>query len=227
MYLPVDRVVPVERRIDPVEQTVLPSVVVERFIERSGFRWLMNKCICRDTSSCSDFPIDMGCLFLGEAARDINPALGRPVTVEEALDHARRCREAGLVHLIGRNKLDTVWLGVGPGDRLLTLCHCCPCCCLWRMLPQLNDRIGAVVTRMPGVEVAVSEWCIGCGACQEDVCFVDAIGEQDGRALISDRCRGCGLCVEVCPEDAIELRLLDESFVEATEARVKPLVNVD
>jgi hypothetical protein len=90
----------------------------------------MNTCLCRDAKQCKDYPIDLGCLFLGEAALGINPRLGRGVTKREALEHIRRCREAGLVHLIGRNKLDTVWLGVGPGDKLLTICHCCPCCCL-------------------------------------------------------------------------------------------------
>jgi hypothetical protein len=77
----------------------------------------MNSCICREAERCEDYPIDLGCLFLGEAALGINPQLGRRVTKEKALQHVRRCREAGLVHLIGRNKLDTMWLGVGPGDR--------------------------------------------------------------------------------------------------------------
>jgi len=54
---------------------------------------------------------------MGAAAMGIHPRFGRPVDRDEALDHVRRCREAGLVHLVGRNRLDTVWLGVGPPQR--------------------------------------------------------------------------------------------------------------
>ncbi|MDY6794139.1 MAG: hypothetical protein SWK76_02475 [Actinomycetota bacterium] len=58
----------------------------------------------------------------------INPKLGRRVTREEAREHVRRCREAGLFHIIGRNKIDMVWLNIRLGQRLLTICNCCPCC---------------------------------------------------------------------------------------------------
>jgi len=91
-----------------------------------------------------------------EAASRIDPRLGRPVTREEAHAHVRRAGEAGLVHVIGRNKLDAVWLDAWPGEKLLTVCNCCPCCCLWKMLPNLADGIGAKVTKMEGVELAVT-----------------------------------------------------------------------
>ena len=187
---------------------------------------IMNACICRDANQCQDYPIDLGCLFLGEAALGINPQLGRRVTKENALEHVRRCREAGLVHLIGRNKLDTVWLGVGPGDKLLTVCNCCPCCCLRRVLPHVAPRISAKVTRMDGVTVAVSDRCVGCGTCTRGICFVDAIQMIDHRAAISDACRGCGRCVSVCPEEAIEISIEYDQFVEQSIARISPLVDV-
>ena len=226
LYLPRDRVVSVDQHIDPPEHTVLPSEVVEAFIAQASFHWIMDACICRNANYCQDYPIDLGCLFLGEAARGINPRLGRPVTRQQALEHARRCREAGLVHLIGRNKLDTVWLGVGPGDRLLTICNCCPCCCLWRVLPHVAPRIGARVKRMPGVTVTVSDRCVGCGTCTRDVCFVGAIRLIGDRAVIGDDCRGCGRCVEACPEGAIELSISRTGFVEEAIARIIPLVDL-
>ncbi len=142
IYLPQDRVIPVNEAVDPPGDLVLPSQVVEHFVEQASYHWIMNWCLCRDASKCRDYPIELGCLFLGEAAMQIDPRLGRRATKEEALDHVRRCREAGLVHLIGRNKLDPLWLGVGPGDKLLTICNCCPCCCLWRVLPYLSPQIG-------------------------------------------------------------------------------------
>lgn len=220
------RTIQVHQSLGAAEQMVLPSRVVEHFIEQASFHWIMDFCICRDASGCEDYPIDLGCLFLGEAAAGINPELGRRVTKGEALAHARRCREAGLVHLIGRNKLDTLWLGVGPGDRLLTICNCCPCCCLWRVLPHIAPRVSTKITRMPGATVTVTDRCVGCGACTQDVCFVDAIQLVEGQAVISDVCRGCGRCLDVCPEEAIEISIDGSGFVERTIGRIAPLVDV-
>jgi ferredoxin len=225
IYLPKDRVIQIDETIELPGEMVLPSQVVEHFIREASTRWIMDVCICRDGSQCKDYPIDRGCLFLGEAAAGIDPRLGRPVTKEEALAHVRSCREAGLVHMVGRNKLDTVWLGVGPGDKLLTICNCCPCCCLWGMLPYLTPQIGAKVTRMPGVTVEVSGLCAACGACI-DVCFADAIHLLDGQAVVDDACRGCGRCVEVCPQGAIELSISPGHSMKESVRRIAPLVDL-
>ena len=88
---------------------LLPSQVVEHFIEKANYHWIMNTCLCRDASKCKDYPVTLGCLFLGEAALGINPKLGRRGR-RRAHDHVKRCREARLVHLIGCNKLDRIWL---------------------------------------------------------------------------------------------------------------------
>ena len=231
IYLPKDSVIPINRELAGPESIVLPSQVVEHFIEHATHHWIMDVCICRDANTCPDYPIDLGCLFLGEAVLQINPALGRMASKEEALAHARRWREAGLVHLIGRNKLDTVWLGAGPGDRLMTICNCCPCCCLWRMLPRLDPAISVKVTRMPGVNVTVTDRCAGCGTCTAGICFVDAIRLVDGCATIDAACRGCGRCVEVCPNEAIELTIDERTFgaggpISHTIARLSSLVDV-
>jgi ferredoxin len=225
-YLPQDRVIHIDHPLAPPDEIVLPSQILEHFIQRANTHWIMNTCICRDAASCRDYPVDLGCLFLGQAVLDINPQLGRLVTREEALDHVRRCHEAGLVHIIGRNKLDTVWLGVGPDHRLLTICHCCPCCCLWRILPDVAPGISERVTRLPGVSVNVTDACAGCGECTQDICFVDAIHLQNGRAVISDACRGCGRCADVCPQTAIQVRVADSRLLETTIAQISTLVDV-
>jgi ferredoxin len=230
IYLPKDeavrRLIPVDQPIEWPGNTVLPSQVVDHFIERANYHWVMDFCICRAASHCEDYPVDLGCLFLGEAVLGINPNMGRRVTRAEALAHVHRCREAGLVHMIGRNKLDMVWLGARPGHKLLTICNCCPCCCLWKVIPQIAPAIGDKVTRMPGVTVTVTERCTGCGACTQDVCFVDAIHLDGQRAVIGDACRGCGRCVAACPEQAIMLSIDDARFVEESIARLSSLVDV-
>jgi ferredoxin len=224
MFLVKDRTIEVGAAAEDKGSMVLPSSVVEHFIEEAKDHWIMDKCICRDALSCKDFPVGLGCLFLGEAALGINPKLGRRVSREDALAHARKCREAGLVHLIGRNKLDTVWLGVGPGTRLLTICNCCPCCCLWRMIPVVKGSIAEKVTRMPGVEVKAGEDCTGCGKCAE-ICFVKAVDLTSGRAKIGDECRGCGRCAEVCPEKNIHVSISPDAVSRAV-ARIEGLVEL-
>jgi ferredoxin len=231
MYLPKDSValktIQIGKSLEKPEDIVLPSEIIHHFIDKANFHWIMNFCICRDASKCEDYPIEYGCLFLGEAARGINPKLGCEVTKEESHEHVRKCRDVGLVHLIGRNKLDSSWLGVSPGDKLLSICNCCPCCCLWKMLPDLNAQISRKVTKMPGVDVVVTDACVGCGTCTEGVCFVDAITLVDDRAVISEQCRGCGRCVEVCPEAAIELTINNMDFVRDSIDRVDSVVDVE
>jgi ferredoxin len=227
IYLPKDNLIQVNEPIQRPTDTVLPSAVVAHFIEQSEFHWIMDFCICRASDDCQDYPQDLGCIFLGEAVLKINPKLGRLVTRQEAMDHLRRCQEAGLVHMIGRNKLDTIWLGATPGQKLLTICNCCPCCCLWRVLPHVDRNIGDKITRMPGVSVTVNDSCRGCKLCVRQVCFVDAIQMADGRAVIDgDLCRGCGRCVEICPLDAIDLTFTPASSVRQSIARIAPLVEL-
>ena len=230
IYLPKDgpfkKVISIGKSIDTSVETALPSRIVEEFIERANHHWIMNFCICRDSSNCKDYPIELGCLFLGEAVHNINPELGRLVTKEEALEHVRKCREAGLVHLIGRNKLDAMWLDAHPGNKLLSICNCCPCCCLWKVLPDIHPEIGRKVTKLPGLNVQVTDDCIGCGTCQEGVCFVDAISMVNDKAIITKECRGCGRCVEVCPEQAIEITMENERYFEEAVERIGRVVDV-
>ena len=228
IYLPKDTSVsiPVNATLTARNDTVMPSQVLEHFIRQAKHHWIMDFCICRESSGCEDYPIDRGCIFLGEAALGINPRFGRKATVEEALEHAARCREAGLVHLIGRNKLDTVWLNVKPGNKLLTICNCCPCCCLWRILPEINASIGTKVNRMPGVTVSVTDDCIGCGTCMKDVCFVDAIRLDGSRAVIGANCRGCGRCVTVCPQEAIQIQFDREDCISTAIEKIENLVDL-
>ena len=79
---------------------------------------------------------------------------------------------------------------------------------------------------MPGVNVKVTEKCIGCGTCTQGICFVDAIHVVNNRAVISEECRGCGRCVEICPQKAIELTIDDKLFVKKSIKRIEKVVDV-
>ena len=116
--------------IEVPENTFLPSQVLEKMISKSRYLFIMNFCICRISNKCRDYPQELGCLFLGKGTKRISNNLGRIVTVEEALEHVNKCQKAGLVNIIGRNKIDSVWLNTGPKEELLSICACCPCCCL-------------------------------------------------------------------------------------------------
>ncbi len=226
-YLPSDRTIAIDRPLAGRDDMAVPSDVLVHFINASPHRWQMDFCICRTSDRCSDYPPELGCLFLGEAAMHINPKFGRTVSRTEALRHARQCREAGLVHLIGRNKLDAVWLGVSPPPKLLTICNCCPCCCLWKILPSLTPQIGAKVHRMPGVIVRVGQACTGCGTCIRNGCFAGAIRIEDDRARIGPECRGCARCADSCPQKAIEVEIADPAYIRQTIQRISTTVEID
>jgi ferredoxin len=226
IYLTQDSVIQINKVISSPEDLVLPSQVLKYFIEKANYHFIMDFCICRASMKCKDYPIDLGCLFLGEAILDINPELGRIVSKQEALEHIRKCSEAGLVHMIGRNRLDKQWLGVNLGNKLLSICNCDPCCCLWRISPLLNPKISKKVHKMPSVEVYVTEDCIGCGSCTKGICFVDAISLVNDRAHITEECRACGRCVNICPQHAIKLEIGDKEFINKSIQKINDVIDV-
>lgn len=233
MVLPRDesvkkRQIIIEQEVPGPQDIVLPSDVLRNMIRKSNNHVIMHRCICRVSNHCKNFPETLGCIFMGKGARNIPESVGRAVTMEEALAHVDRCQEAGLVHIIGRNKIDSVWLNTGPKEELLTICNCCNCCCLWKMLPDLPQNLSKRMTAMPGASISVnSDLCIGCGDCmQDDTCFVDAMVLKNGLMSIDfDRCRVCGRCVTRCSQGAISLHISDDSVSDSLN-RVEPLVDV-
>ena len=208
---------------DAGDRTVLPSDAVKSVLRKMDGIFIMNFCLCRRSNSCEDYPRDMGCIFLGEGTKNIPPEFGHVASPEEAEEYLDRCAENGLVHIMGRNKLDRIWLSTGKKNRLMTICNCCPCCCLWNVTRDISQDIGGVFKRMDGVSVtADASKCIGCGMCQ-DICFTKAITIEDGVCIIDDpKCRGCGRCADVCPNEAIAVTY-DEDKVESEANRIASL----
>lgn len=199
-------IIPVHQAVRGTESLVLPYTLLPTLIERAGHRFIMGHCMCRQGQGCRNYPQDIGCIFLGGGAREIDPALGRPADVAEALAHARLAMEAGLVPLIVHASFDAFILGV-PYRRMLAICFCCDCCCTVRQtLREGPTAFWEAVVRLPGLRVVVTEACTGCGACVE-LCHVRAISRQDGHAVIGEQCKGCGRCATACPSGAIRLHL--------------------
>ena len=219
------RVIEIGAELARDQQVVVPSALCDHIIDRMDYHVVMEFCLCRRSSDCTDYPRDYGCIFMGEAARGINPEWGRPVSREVAKAHIRRCQEAGLIHFMGKSKLDTLWLGVGPGDQLLTICNCCPCCCITRGLAYYPAEIADSIRRAPGVEVSVTEACTGCGRCAPG-CFAHAITVDGERAVISAACRGCGRCAEGCPESAIRIDIDPSRFVAESAAELAQVIEL-
>lgn len=227
LCLPNDRVISVGRAVEREADIVLPSQVVEHFIEKSSYRFTMHKCICRECMPCKSYPHEIGCLFLGEAARGIHPELGRELSKAEALAHVRKAAEHGLVFSVGKSKLDTVWLGVGPGDKLFTICMCCPCCCITRGLVTGHPLLGRGYNRLPGLKMTVTEDCAGCGTClEEGVCIFKGISLEGGVAVINDHCKGCGRCAARCPNQAIQAVIESPDYVNQAIERLNQKIDV-
>ena len=229
VVLPKDTVVrdiEVDINIDSAgDRTILPSDIVKGIIDRADDIFIMNFCLCRRSNKCDDYPVDHGCIFLGKGTKRIPDSFGHFATKDEAKEYIDECSELGLVHIIGRNKLDSIWLHTGDKKDLMTICNCCPCCCLWNMVRDISDDIAGTYRRMDGVSVTVNaDECIGCGSC-ESICFTKAISIIDGKCTIDDKCRGCGRCVERCPKDAISISF-DETVVDSEIERLEKLVNL-
>ncbi len=200
-------IIPVNEAVRGTESVVLPFTLLPALIEHASHRFLLNECMCRAGQRCRNYPREIGCIYLGDGAAQIDPARGRLVEKDEAVEHVRLALRAGLVPLIVHTAFDTFILGV-PFRHTLAVCFCCDCCCTVRQTLRLGPQVfWETMQRLPGLRVQVGDGCHGCGACLP-LCYVHAIRLADGRAEIDlSRCKGCGRCAAACPADAIELTL--------------------
>lgn len=217
----------INKKIESEGSEFLPTAVIKEVIKRNEDIVIMNSCLCRTSNNCQDYPQDLGCIFLGPTSRKIPKHIGKKATVEEALAQVDKADEAGLSHIIGRNKIDTVWMNVHPGKGLLTICHCCPCCCLWKVYPNLDSDISDKLERLDGVTIELHEEnCKKCKKCLDDVCMFDAISFKNNKITIdNEHCKCCGLCVNVCKFNAISISYTDKT-IDNVVNRIEDLIEI-
>ncbi len=196
--------IPVRVDVKPPGSTAVPTQILERLIKKASFRFILDKCLCRSLEPCHNYPEEIGCLFLGEGAKEIAPSLGREATAEEALDHHRKAVALGLIPMMGRLRWDSIWLGIKRAEPLLTICHCCDCCCYFKLYRFLPEKEARGLQKLQGLEIRVSDSCDGCGICVER-CFIQAMTLRGGKAVVGETCRGCGRCSVVCPRHAVKV----------------------
>ncbi len=211
---------PINKDIEGAEGIALPEEVLDRLIDISNYRVIVNVCSCRKIFGCDTYPEDLGCIFMGESAKQISDDWSCEVSVDEAKAHVRKALEAGLVPIVGEARADHDLLRIPYEGTLLTACFCCECCCLSRAFrrgPQ--ETVDGIMHPVQGLSVEVTDACIGCGVCTSS-CFLEAIQIINGRAVINSYCRICGRCAGVCPEKAIKMKLDNPHAVDDVVNRI-------
>jgi len=222
--------IPINEEIMGAGGTFLPREIVAELISRSSHRAIINRCTCRDDRKCTRHPIEWGCTLLGDGAREIDPRIGRHVSVKEAIDHLDRTLADGLIPLVGRVRVDNFLYGVKDHGKLLTICHCCRCCCTilasGKYLPaEIADRL----VRLEGLKIIIDEEkCMLCGTCVDE-CFMGALSIGEEKIILDENsCKGCGRCVTVCPEGAVRAEVSDvDSAIDEIMGRIRSLVDFE
>lgn len=198
--------IPVGESVEVDPGSPLPYQVIEDLLGRASALFALNECVCRTGLKCEEYPREIGCLFLGEAARDIDPGLARPVTVDEARGHIRRAREHGLLPCIVHGSFDASLFRIDY-HRMLAVCFCCNCCCAFRAdMKKGPAGYRERITRLAGLEVKNLGNCERCGACVES-CAFGAVKLGEHGPVFADFCKGCGRCADACTRGNIQITL--------------------
>lgn len=218
---------PINEDIELGEDTVVPVEVLKEMIDRVSHRVIVDYCLCRATLDCKKYPHDLGCLMMGRSALEISPEVSREVTAQEARDHVDRAVEAGLVPFMGKARVDNFVFGIKNKRQLVSVCFCCECCCISRFARNVPAELRAEnLNRLEGLKIEVDpDLCNGCGACV-DVCFLQVVGIEGGKAVIGDSCVGCGRCATVCRRGAISIRLENPDVVNQVCSRIEELIDI-
>ena len=216
---------PINADIEGAGSMALSIEVMDRLIETASYRAIVNFCPCRQVENCANYPVDIGCLMMGESARELPGKTAREVGVDEAKAHVRKATDAGLIPVVGKARIDNDLFLIRDQGRLLTTCFCCECCCIARYMTHIpEDMLDRVHRPVEGLSISVTDDCVGCGECV-DACYMGALEVRDGRAVISSMCRVCGRCALRCPQHAIRLKLDNKNAADDVVARIRSFVD--
>jgi len=198
--------IPINVAIPAPDSVVVPRRIVAEVVRRAGEIFILDECICRGKFDCKNHPKTIGCIALGKAARRIHPSHGHTATTEEAVAHVEKAAAAGLVANIAHVWIDPVAFGLPDFRRLMFICFCDDCCCLYRThMKRRGPNLERASKKLPGLETVIdADLCDGCGRCVP-ACFVGAITIENGKAVIGASCKSCGRCADLCPTGAARL----------------------
>ena len=196
------------------EKVVVPLDMVKESLKNVTFISGMDGCLCRQANDCKDYDHNLGCLFLGEAAKGVVAhGLGREFTYEEACARIDQAAEAGLMAQAVWIEVEQMLWGVPNDlmDHFLEICFCCPCCCIaMRLARNATEKERHRFHPSGWTAVPDRTKCVGCGKCAvgHNGCPVEAISfGADGKVIINqESCVGCGVCKARCKFDAISLK---------------------
>lgn len=199
---------------DKGEKVVLPIDLIKETLKTVNYIAGMDSCLCRDATGCEDFPADIGCLFMGEAAKNaVKNGLGRQFTYEEACARVDLAAQHGLMGQAVWIEVEQLLWGVPNDlmDQFLEICFCCPCCCItMRLARNATEKERHRFQPAGWTAVADLTSCIGCKACNSGPhgCPVEAISfREDGKVEINqETCVGCGICKTKCAENVIKIK---------------------
>lgn len=208
-FIPADNLIPMDEDLSDREGIVVPSDIVTELIKMSSNRFIMDRCTCRESCKCENYPIELGSIFIGDAATTISPTRGHLASVDEALEHVQKWKDAGLYIHIGHVPFDSDSFGAYPVNNFMSICGCCHCCSVTRFIPSY--------TKMPGLDLKVDkDKCIGCGKCVEG-CGYKGCKLVDGKMEVNEEnCKVCGKCANFCPEQAIKVEVTDPEYIKKT-----------
>ncbi|NVM16676.1 MAG: 4Fe-4S binding protein [Candidatus Lokiarchaeota archaeon] len=222
--------IPINTKLGDFNNQTLPQKLIEYFIDKTNYIYVSAICGCRLNRDCQDHESTIGCMYLGDDVKNLKhpPEKGRFLTREEAKTHVKKAIESGLVPTFGRFIYESTSLSVEDTGHFMSMCFCCPCCCInGKLMQNSTSMLYTRFKRMEGITVEVdSDKCVGCGICLDVCCFVGRNIINDKAVIDQERCLGCGRCERVCPNGAINITLDDPKRLDEFIKRIESSVDV-
>ena len=221
--------IPINQSLGSYENQIIPIKVFKHFIDKASNIVMLNDCPCRRVNDCKDHSKEYGCMYMGGDTLSImiTEDVGRVVTKDEALERVRLAVEDGLIPLLGKAMDEAEGYGVTDTGHILSVCFCCPCCCIDGKIVTNGTIAMDLLHRMEGVTVKVDDdLCVGCEKCLE-VCVFRGMEMIDGIAKVNQkRCIGCGRCESICPNESVSIEITDLSCVDDQIKKLESHVEV-